>query len=107
MKSLIQLSYLYRLRSTDPMKIGSYWTLGCIIYQLNQIIYQYLISNSLLNWSHHASFGAIITLLGPLLSRIMQQGDRDAPATIGKLRNYTFSDVEYKCVVIYLDYIFI
>jgi len=50
---------------------------------------------------------AIMTLLGPLISRIMQQGDRNAPATMVKLMHYIFSDMVYKCVVIYLDDIFI
>jgi len=50
---------------------------------------------------------AIMTLLGPLISRIMQQDDRNARATMDKLVHYIFSDMVYKCVVIYLDHIFI
>jgi len=50
---------------------------------------------------------AIMTLLGPLISRIMQQGNRNAPATMVKLMHYIFSNIVYKCVVIYLDDIFI
>ena len=36
----------------------------------------------------------------------MQQGDRKAPTTMVKLMHYIFSDMVYKCVVIYLDDIF-
>ena len=37
----------------------------------------------------------------------MQQGDHNAPATMVKLMHYIFSNMVYKCVVIYLDDIFI
>jgi len=50
---------------------------------------------------------AIMTLLEPLISRIMQQGNRNTPATMVKLMHYIFSDMVYMCVVIYFDDIFI
>jgi len=37
----------------------------------------------------------------------MHQGDLNTPTTMVKLMYYIFSDMVYKCVVIYLDYIFI
>ena len=46
---------------------------------------------------------AIMTILGPLISRIMQQGDCNAPTTMVKLMHYIVSNMVYKCVVIYLD----
>ena len=48
-----------------------------------------------------------MTPLGTLINRFMQQGDCNAPATMVKLMHYIFSDIVYKCVVIYLDNIFI
>jgi len=56
------------------------------------------------DWEQHSTF---LTYMGYYRSRIMQQGDRNAPATIVRAMYEIFKDMVFKDLVIYINDIII